>query len=54
MTKVTYTGFCKEATGYGMKPHTWRGRVVSGPFGKQTIKMYGRQMTVFVIGGEAE
>ena len=40
------------AQGFQMKPHKRRGRIVKSKTG-QTIKLYGRQMTVIEIGGPA-
>lgn len=39
------------AKGYGMKPHTRRGTVSGESFGKRTIRLYGHQLTVTIIGG---
>lgn len=39
------------AQGYGMKPHTRRGRIISNPkSGSCTVKMYGHQITGIVVG----
>lgn len=38
------------AKGYGMKPHTRRGTVSGETFGKRTIRLYGHQLTVTIIG----
>jgi hypothetical protein len=38
------------AKGYGMKPHVRRGTVTGQTFGKRTIRLYGQQLTVIIIG----
>ena len=37
------------AKGYGMKPHVRRGHVTGNTFGKRTIKLYGHQLTVYIV-----
>lgn len=38
-----------HAKGYSMKPHIRRGRLTGWPNAKQTIRMYGHQMTIMVV-----
>lgn len=38
-----------HAQGCGMKPRIWRGRLIGGPNAKQTIRMYGHQLTIIEI-----
>lgn len=35
------------------RPHTARGRIVNNANGTQTIRIYGRQLTVMIIPGGA-
>ena len=42
------------AQGYGMKPHTRRGRIISNPKpGSYTVKMYRHQITGIVVGASS-